>query len=369
MDNFKNSILIVLFNYSNCIKNKDIILKIYQKHFKTIIFYSDYPIIDDEEVNFIHTNKGIRGHIIFKDFYIKYKELLYDCDGLFYTMDDNIINVNILNFYNTNKIIYYKKDLLLIDEYIDIPLENIDNGKYGKKAINKLFEDNKFKKYNINRITAGFSDFFYLPKKYLTEELFDLFELFAKYEVYLEVSIPTIINNIEKDENNYQKFEDMILWFNDRKKLLDYNFIYSSLNHLHCFALHPIKFNENPISKEWLENIFCKNKCIIITTFISPSNFFINLFDYKNNDIIIVNNNDVLYKRIDCIYLNLNTHKNIFPEFKEKTYYSRKKLGYLYAKNKGYNDIILISDDVIFTIIILSIILIIIINFSIYDRI
>ena len=37
MYNFKNSILIVVFNYSNCVCNKNILKNIYEKHFKKII--------------------------------------------------------------------------------------------------------------------------------------------------------------------------------------------------------------------------------------------------------------------------------------------------------------------------------------------
>ena len=57
MYNFKNSILLIVFNYSNCISNKNVLKNIYKKHFKKIIFYSDYPIIQDDEVNFININK------------------------------------------------------------------------------------------------------------------------------------------------------------------------------------------------------------------------------------------------------------------------------------------------------------------------
>ena len=97
MYNFKNTILVVVFNYSNCVCNKNTIKKIYERHFKQIIFYSDYPIIQDDEVNFININKGHNTHKIFKHCYEKYKSIIDDSDGLFYTMDDNIINVNILN--------------------------------------------------------------------------------------------------------------------------------------------------------------------------------------------------------------------------------------------------------------------------------
>lgn len=76
MTDFKNSILLVVFNYSNCICNKDFIKSIYEKHFKKIIFYSDYPIIDDNEVNFIDINRGFFTHKIFNNFYKKYKFLI-----------------------------------------------------------------------------------------------------------------------------------------------------------------------------------------------------------------------------------------------------------------------------------------------------
>lgn len=117
MYTFKNSILLVVFNYSNCICNKNTIKDIYEKHFKKIIFYSDYPIIQDDEVNFIEINRGHYTHNIFNNFYKKYKSIINDCDGLFYTMDDNIINVNILNLFNNEKIIYYYNEIKSLDNY------------------------------------------------------------------------------------------------------------------------------------------------------------------------------------------------------------------------------------------------------------
>ncbi len=41
---FKNIILIIAFNYSNSLKNKDKLINIYKNHFKDIIVYSDYPV-------------------------------------------------------------------------------------------------------------------------------------------------------------------------------------------------------------------------------------------------------------------------------------------------------------------------------------
>ena len=101
-----------------------------------------------------------------------------DSDGIFYTMDDNIINVNILNLFDNKTLIYYNKELQTLDNYSEWWW---DDDKYGKVAINKLLDDPEFSKYNITKFCASFSDWFYLPKQYLTDDLFDLFELFAKY--------------------------------------------------------------------------------------------------------------------------------------------------------------------------------------------
>ena len=352
-NNFKNSILVVLFNYSNCIKNKDFIKKIYENHFKTIIFYSDYHYNNEDkdiDVNFIYTNKGFKGHNIFKDLYIRYKELIEDSDGLFYTMDDNIINVNILNLFDSNKIIFYYNEIKSIDNYSDWWWTEDFDGYYGKKAISNLTNDDKYKKYNIDKYSGAFSDFFYLPKKYLDEKIFDLFEIFSKYEVFLEIAIPTIINNIEKDKNNYQDFKNIILWEEDRKKVNNYDYIYNSFNHEHNLIIHPIKFNENNNYKKWLQNIFCKEKCVIITTINKPTETIIKHINNINYDVIIIGDNKTPndYQDLKCIYLDINSQKNLFPELSELlpyNHYSRKNLGYLYAIKKGYKIIYETDDD------------------------
>jgi hypothetical protein len=362
MYNFKNTILIVVFNYSNCICNKNIIKNIYEKYFKTIIFYSDYPIIKEKDVNFVEIKRGFVLTKIFSDFYKKYKSIIDDSDGIFYTMDDNIINVNILNLFDSKKIIYYKpknansKDIICDDGGVH-NLDYIDNHSgwhwdlpFGKNRIKSLLNDDEFKKYNIDKFSGAFSDWFYLPKKYLTDELFKLFELFSKYNVFLEIAIPSIIHNIEKDLTQYQFITSEILWGNDRKKLLDKDYIYNSLNHNHNFILHPIKFNENPDSKKWLKTIFCKDKCVIITTINKPTETIMKHIANTKYDVIIVGDNKTPndYKTLNCIYLDIVSQKKLFPELSELlpyNHYCRKNLGYLYAIKKGYKIIYETDDD------------------------
>ncbi len=347
MFSFKNSILLVVFNYSNCICNKNTIKKIYENYFKEIIFYSDYPVIQDSEVNFININKGFNTHIIFSHFYENYKSIINNCDGLFYTMDDNIINVNILNLFNSNKILYYNCLIKTIENYSGWWW---DNDKYGKNAIKNLMNDNEFKKYNIKEFSGTFADWFYLPKKYLTDKLFKLFELFAKYEVFLEIAIPSVINNIEQCKEEYQNFTQEMLWDNDRKKFFLKEYIYNSLNHENNLIIHPIKFNQNPKSKEWLEEFFCKEKCVIITTINKPTETILKHISNIDYDVIIVGDNRTPndYKNLNCIYLDISSQKKLFPELTDLipyNHYCRKNLGYLYAIKKGYKIIYETDDD------------------------
>ena len=100
---------------------------------------------------------------------------------------------------------------------------------------------------------------FYLPKKYLTDTLFDLFELFSKHGVFLEIAIPSIIYNIEMDKTQYQQFSYEILW-----KFFNKEYIYNSLNHNHNLIINPIKITSTQDANEWLKDIFCKDNAIFL---------------------------------------------------------------------------------------------------------
>lgn len=347
--NFKNCILIIVFNYSNCVCNKNVLNNIYINHFKKIIYYSDYPSVNDEDVNFVNIYKGYNVHNIFNHFKIKYNEELKDIDGIFYTMDDNIINVNILNLFNNDKIIYNYNEIKELSNYTGWWWTKIYNGNFGKIAINNLLNDAEFKKYNINKFSNNFSDFFYLPKKYLDDKLFDLFKLFSKHNVFLEISIPTIINNIEQNKLNYQTFTSEILWNKERNNFLKKEYIYNSLNHKHNLILHPIKFNANTDSKKWLSEFFCKNKCIIITTINEPTDTIKKHINNDLYDVIIVGDKKTpeTFNNLNCIYLNTDVQEKLFPMLSKQipyNHYCRKNIGYLYAIKKGY-DIIYETDD------------------------
>ena len=253
-DNFKNVILVVVFNYSDCVINKSIFKQIYEPYFKKVIFYSDIPINSDSEINYIDIAKGRNGYNIFSHLYNNYKDLLDSSDGLFYTMDDNIINVNILNNFDSKKIIYsYPTNINIITDLNTVNGWHWDNS-WGKSSIYNLILDNSFKQYNLNEYIGRFSDYLYLPKQYITEKLINLFDLFGKYNIFLEITIPTIIYYIEKNVDMYQKYDSIVLWNEDRKKLETIEGISDVFNKNPLF-IHPIKLK----GKEGLVNYLINN--------------------------------------------------------------------------------------------------------------
>lgn len=257
---FKNCILLIYFNDSFLISEKDFIKKLYQNHFKTIIFFSnfnDYNEIIDNDVSYVNTNNGFNTHAIFNIFYNKYYHLIQESDGLMFAIDDCILNMNILHYYSNDSIIYYFKN----EEYKS--LENHsgwqwDKPYYGKDAFYRLFNDNEYyENYNIKMFSGFYADWFYLPKQYLTNKFFHLSYLLAKHEVFFELAIPTLINYIEQDKNKYQPVIDDIQWGIDKNiKFANKYYLTYSLNEKKSFAIHPVRTHRFPFIKDWLLSIF-----------------------------------------------------------------------------------------------------------------
>jgi hypothetical protein len=110
-----------------------------------------------------------------------------------------------------------------------------------------------------------------------------------------------------------------MLWGGDRKNFLNKEYIINSLNHDNNLIIHPIKFNENPNSKEWLIDILCKDKCVIITTINKPTESILKHIKNTEYDVIIVGDNKTPddYKNLNCIYLDIPSQKKLFPELSE----------------------------------------------------
>lgn len=269
-NNFKNVILVIVFNYADCVIKKDFFKQIYEPYFKKVIFYSDMPSNNDSEINYIDTSRGQYVYKIFSHLYNTYKDIIDQSDGLFYSMDDNIINVNILNSFDSTKIIFTYPESTRFEGLMK---NNVANKVYsdlstvstwhwdmhhGKQAINNLLLDDSFKQYNLNEFVGNFSDFFYLPKKYITDKLINLFDLFAKYNIFLEIAIPTIIYYSEKNIDMYQEFKAVVLWEDDRKQTDTIEGIANIFNSKPLF-IHPIKIKDNEEIANYLINSIFKH--------------------------------------------------------------------------------------------------------------
>lgn len=363
---FQNVILLVYISDGNCVSVKNQIIDLYKNHFKKIFIYSDSPTkqINEDltDVHLVPTNRAIFVHKIFDHFYSNYKADILNSDGVLYTMDDNIINLNILNLFDVQKIIHYKQNLLSPNDYDKLrtkeqkELNNHWNhwNPRVKIAMQQLCEDKTLKGIAAkpyDRHCSGLGDCFYLPIKYFNDKFISLCNKLS--HIHMEVAIPTIINNLEQDINSYAHLSESCFlgqynYFN-RGKYNDSDYVGKAVNkNLHLF-MHPIKLKAHPESFTALKNSFSKNKCVIITTINEPTKTILDHINNPEYDVIIVGDKKTpdTYKDEDCIFLDVATQKRLFPDLCDLipyNHYGRKNLGYLFAVRKGY-DIIYETDD------------------------
>lgn len=352
---FKNSILIVAFNYSAHLHHIPFFLKYYKPHFKKILFYSDLQVNDsvteNHLVHYINIKMGYTLHNIFTHFINTYKHEIEAIDGLFYTMDDAIINVNLLHTLSPEKIVY--------DYHIPADITHYNDSQwywwqtvYGRSAVHSLLNDTKASDISPKVFSRGFSDYFYLPRRYLTEELFEKFELFAKHEVFLEIAIPTIISTMEPNKEIYNDYSQCVLWNNDRLKIRNKDWFSAQFHDK--LIIHPIKFGENEEYKEWIYEATRNRKCVIITTINPPTKQCLSYINIHGWDLIVVADTKTDVEKwagIDCIFLSMDKQREIAPELFDKVptrSYTRKMFGYVYAYKNGYTAIYDTDDDNVF---------------------
>ena len=259
-NSFKNVILLIYFNHKHLIYLKDFYFKLYGNYFKSLIFISNCNHPQEQglvnDILYIYTQNGDLTHRIFAPFYQIYKSELEKSDGLFFAIDDCILNMKLLENYNTDKIIFnmFQSEIKTLDKHSgwqwDRPYE-------GKEAIYRMLEDKDYySNFHIKNYTGCFSDRFYLPKKYLNDKTFGLFQLFAKHSVYLELAIPTVILTIEEDLEMYQSIKEEVLWGEDRNtRFSNKDYLKKSLIDNKNFVIHPVRSHTYPEINEWLLEI------------------------------------------------------------------------------------------------------------------
>lgn len=256
---FENTILIIVSNHAINCNNIHFLKDLYGEFFKDIVFYSDICRQGEEElagINYIDISGGWLFYKVLMHFRENFPEAFNSSEGIFYSMDDNLINVKELKKYDTNKIIYEYNTT--DPEFIPInELKPVDS-HYGwhwgvrRDTIHSLLKDEEFtSKYpSFNLVRAQFADYFFLPKRYLNNTFFDLLKYMYKHKVILEIAIPTVMRFIEPEEENYFKFNNIALWeVADREKLKDKDYFYNTVKN-NLFT-HPVKYNSFNEFREW----------------------------------------------------------------------------------------------------------------------
>ena len=351
---FRDTVLVVVFNYSNCLNNKEAIRALYAPWFRKIIFYSDLPVVDGhDDVHFVDIKRGFNTHAVFPDLWSRYRDDLEASAGLMYTMDDCILNVHRLASMSADRVVCNYGTVVRREETKTLEGWHWDQ-PHGLAALNALFAQEALPE--IELISGSFSDFFYLPRRFLVPRLFELFDIFARAGVFLEISIPTIIHHIAKGRSNTGHWEQIILWHEDRNKVQDRAYLEGALDR--CDFFHPVKFNQSPKLLPWVQEYFANrehrsrnDKCIIITTINAPNDFVLGYARKAGWDLIVVGDSktrDDDYANVGCIYLGLQEQKALYPSLFDKIplkSYTRKMFGYLYAIQHGYQVIYETDDD------------------------
>ncbi|KAK6179930.1 hypothetical protein SNE40_012177 [Patella caerulea] len=94
---------------------------------------------------------------------------------------------------------------------------------------------------------AGFSDIMYIPSKYKKDTIF-LLDVFARFKVFLEIAIATLVNGLE-DKNNFINLEEQYLWYDGKRNKIPELFKPNDT------YLHPVKLSQ---IKTKLKNFFCE---------------------------------------------------------------------------------------------------------------
>jgi len=262
MNKFKNTILLLNFNFSEDLINLHLWADLYSSFFKKVIVYSDFPKHTSyPNVNYVETQKGFFTYNIFTHFYENYMEDIKNSDGIFYTQDDCVFNINSIKNFDLNSC--YGPPGLAKSK---IPTTNT----IGIRDINQDYRDwsvwsstngltalnNALKLLDIKKISYGFSDFFYLPRRMWTSNFIDFLKISYKTELFLEIAIPTILVNMEGGGGIYTIYPHKILWGTDRefsnKKLIEW--IEDGIS-----VIHPVKLRSNPDLKKGLKFLMSRS--------------------------------------------------------------------------------------------------------------
>lgn len=201
--NLNNIVLVINYNHAHY-ESVPLIKKIYEKYFNKIVFYGPKAHPD---VNFYDHNMGYRSYMCIADAMKKNQ----NCDGYLFLMDDCILNAWLLDSFDKSKI--WLSQLAWVNNANERGLAvDMTKGqdqltkwewwgsKWGYSQVSKAFAEipaNHKKMLTENagpsHVVVGFSDVVYVPSKY-KEQFIELATIFGKYDVFLEIALPTIMH-------------------------------------------------------------------------------------------------------------------------------------------------------------------------------
>lgn len=254
----KNIILIINYSHSVDCVNKSFLEEIYSPHFKKVIHYSDTPKTSDSDINFMYTKHGWFSYGILSHFYEKYGELLENADGVFYTHDDCIINVNTLDQLDTNKTMYDQNTReLAIGESTSWSWWSRE---VGEENLMKFWRYKKWSDYTP-RGFVGYGDYLYLPKTLFNKKFITILSDLHKHEVFLEIALPLAVNYINcgvsmKDSSRYNDTTNTrILWHANKIEVVSQE-LFKWLTEENITIVHPVKLRNSPGLKQTLRDAF-----------------------------------------------------------------------------------------------------------------
>ncbi|XP_067682738.1 uncharacterized protein [Haliotis asinina] len=248
---FPNILLIVVFNFP-FYQNLNFLETIYGIHFRNIVYcgprknsFDEYAKLLTNPVSFIEvgTGNGWFAH----NCLTQAMKMNYNVDGYLYIGDDTLLNVWNMHKLPFDKLWFINASLLQQSKNYNWHWFKTPVGlKMYKAAMNASDVLNKRRLESFlqmlarnTKVADGFfhapSDIAYVPRK-AKDDVIYFMEHFSKFNLFVEITIPTVFAGIEKWENVY-KIQGNYLWYDGKRKHIAKYF-----NKNHIF-LHPVKMS------------------------------------------------------------------------------------------------------------------------------
>ncbi|XP_071086547.1 uncharacterized protein [Haliotis cracherodii] len=252
INTFSNILLIVVFNFPHY-QNLDLLETIYSMHFPNILYcgprkdrFDAYAKHLTKHVSFIEVDVGDGWFA--QNCLTQAMKINYNVDGYLYIGDDTLVNVWNLHNLPFDKLWLVKATVLQQSKKTEWPWFNSPRVglKMYQAALNasKVLNKRRFDSFlqmlarntkKVDGLLKSASDIAYVPRKYKNDVIYFM-EHFSKFNLFVEITIPTVFAGIEKWENVH-KMPGMYLWYDGKRKHVTKYFNKDGI------FLHPVKLS------------------------------------------------------------------------------------------------------------------------------